>query len=109
MPKTNDLNLIKEQILLALKEQQVEPKDIILFGSRARKDHKKGSDWDFLVVLEKRVSRERRIDITHAVEKKLAENYIPSDVLVRSEEEIEVRMNVAGSVVRRAIKEGISL
>lgn len=109
VPHTADLKLIKDNILLALEEQQVEAKDIILFGSRARKDHKINSDWDILVVLGKKVSRERRIDITHTIGKRLAEDYIPSDVLVRSEEEIEERKNIVGSVIKRAIKEGISI
>ena len=65
---------IKEKVMKIFKEADVEVKRVILFGSRARGDWKKrDSDWDLLIV----------------VNKELAEEYIPCDVIIKSEKEIE--------------------
>lgn len=37
-----------------------EDAEVILFGSRARNDYKEESDWDFLIILSKEVTREIR-------------------------------------------------
>ncbi len=41
--------------------KNIEPKaQIILYGSRSRKDAREDSDWDFLIVLEGDVDREKK-------------------------------------------------
>jgi len=42
---------IKHIILKELNEKGGSNARIILFGSRAKGDFKKGSDWDFLIIL----------------------------------------------------------
>jgi len=44
---------------------QIAPKsEVILFGSRARGDHNRDSDWDFLILLHTNsISKQEKIDI----------------------------------------------
>lgn len=70
---------------------------------------KKKSDWDFLIITGKDLTRKEKIDISHLIRKKLAEHNIPCDVLIRSEKEVNKRKKVVGSVIRNAVKEGKEL
>ncbi len=48
-------NELKESVKISIKS--IDPKArIILFGSRARGDSKKSSDWDFLILTSKQVN-----------------------------------------------------
>jgi len=106
---SKEIKIIKEQILKTLNEMGVSVKRIVLFGSRARGDSKADSDWDFLIVLERKVSREEKSEIAHKIRRSLAEFYIPCDVIIRSEEEVEKRRETIGSVIKSAIDEGVLL
>jgi len=90
-------------------ENGVEISSIILFGSRARGDAVKHSDWDLLVVTKKDISREEKRKISHIIRKRLADKFIPCDVLIKSEKEVEERKNVVGSVIKSAVREGVVL
>lgn len=109
MKNQQTIKNIKQTILEYLKEKGINIKRIILFGSRARGDFKTNSDWDLLIVLGKQVSREEKKEIAHKIRKELANLYIPCDVIVSSEEEIEKRKEVIGSVIRNALKRGVTL
>lgn len=53
---------------------------IILFGSRARGEDKKDSDWDILIITEKNLFREEKVKLGHLIRKELAKELIPCDV-----------------------------
>ena len=51
--------LVKDRV------KQLDPTaEVYLFGSRARKDHKNDSDWDFLILTEKKVDQKLKNQIT---------------------------------------------
>ncbi|HEX3047599.1 MAG TPA: nucleotidyltransferase domain-containing protein [Bacillota bacterium] len=59
---------MEEQILKKTKEtiKSIEPSaEIILFGSRARKDYRDDSDWDFLILVDGPVDTQRTDRIRH--------------------------------------------
>lgn len=54
--------------------------DVILFGSRARKDALEESDWDFLILLEAEVTDE----LKSKIRKQLYEIELQNDIVVSS-------------------------
>lgn len=80
---------------------------IILFGSRARGDFNKDSDWDLLVIVDKDIGpyQKRRIlgEIYRALAK-LEESY---EIIITSQTDFEKRKNVIGYISYEADKEGI--
>ena len=60
----------KAHIAYAVKQSihEIDPNaEIILFGSRAHGDHQPDSDWDFLILTEKPLTKTLKADIRKAV------------------------------------------
>ena len=100
---------IKEKVHEVFREANVGVNRIILFGSRARGDWKRGSDWDLLIVVDKELTRSEKMELSHLIRKELAEEYIACDVIIKSEKEIEYYKDFFGTVTYEALKEGIEI
>ena len=86
---------------------EVEPEQVILFGSRARGDARESSDIDLIVVEAEpfgpRRSRHKElVRLYHA----LAGFRVPADVLVYSHEDIDYWRDSLNHVLARALREG---
>ncbi len=103
------IKLIKEKIYKISDEKGIKIDRVILFGSRARGDFKHNSDWDILIVVNKDLPFQEKRELSRIIRKRLAEFLIPSDIIVKSKEEINYYKDFMGSVVREALKEGINI
>jgi predicted nucleotidyltransferase len=101
--------LIKETIHEVAKDLGLDVKSIILFGSRARGNYKKLSDWDLLVVVENPLTIKGKMTYSKKLRVSLAKRYIDCDFIIKSEAELEKMQKTIGSVVREALKEGVLL
>lgn len=79
---------------------------IILFGSRARGDYEEGSDYDFLVVINKDLSRAERLDLARHIRKRLA-RHIASDIIIKYAGRLEKEKNDKGLLSYYALGEGM--
>ncbi|MGD9201389.1 MAG: nucleotidyltransferase domain-containing protein [Chitinispirillia bacterium] len=79
----------------------------ILFGSHARGDNTLYSDYDLLVIIEKRLSVQEKIKLASHLRGKFAEKNIDADIIVKSPDEIEYYKNKTGHIVKHAVAEGI--
>ena len=82
---------------------------ILLFGSRARKDYSNDSDYDFLIITRDTYDIQQKMQYQSLLRKKLAKHKIPADILIQSEAEIKIKKEIIGHIVRRIMKEGISI
>lgn len=98
MPIADVLTQAKELLI-----QTARPDKIILFGSRARGDHRPTSDLDLLVILP-------HVDdpIEEMARLRLALTNIPMaiDLIVMSRREVEDRANLRGTMLYHALREG---
>ena len=86
---------------------EVDPEQVILFGSRARDDHRENSDIDLIVVEAEPFGPERSrhgemVKLYHAV----ARFPVATDVLVYSHEDIDYWRDSLNHVLARALREG---
>jgi predicted nucleotidyltransferase len=98
---------IKEIIKAALKGYAIEK--IILFGSRARGDFNKDSDYDIYVILQYDLNREIKIELMDRILEQLADIGIWADIILRSKREVEIYKNQIGAITRDVLKEGIEI
>ncbi len=82
---------------------------VLLFGSRARSDNSDDSDYDFMIIIKDTIDIKQKRFYKSVLRKKLAKHKIPADILIQSESEIDVKRNITGHIVRKIIKEGVSI
>ena len=81
----------------------------ILFGSRARGDFVDGSDYDVLVITRSRLSIREKMNRSAALRRKLADEGIDADIILKSRDEVDYYRDKICSVVRMAVQEGVVL
>lgn len=104
-----DNKTIKENILKTLHKIGVTAHKIILFGSRARQDFTPLSDYDILIITEKPFEINKKMNISRNLRQYLARSGLDVDVIIKSENEVNILKDKPGSIVRNALKEGFAL
>jgi len=99
------VQIIKETI----ENKGIKVLKIILFGSRAKGTAREDSDWDFLVIIDKKLSFNEKWDIIDEIKIKLAKLKIPNDIFLKSEDEVEESKDDVGKITYYALKEGIEV
>ena len=79
------------------------PERIILFGSHARGTAGPDSDVDLLVVVRDAAPKRKK---TIEIYRLLAGIGLPKDVMLATPEEVQMYRDVAGTVIRHAVREG---
>ncbi len=100
--------IIKDNIFEILHNAGVSA-SIILFGSRAREDFTKFSDYDILIVTDKTFEIKDKMNLSKKIREYLAIAGFDVDVIIKSDAEIQFFRDKPGSIVRSALKEGIAL
>jgi predicted nucleotidyltransferase len=100
---------IKKIISQVFEEKGIKVEKIILFGSMARGDFRENSDWDLLIVVSNELDLKDKRKISKEIRIKLAEIFIPCDVLIKSASEMDYYSNFIGTTTREALKEGVEI
>ena len=101
--------MIKETIEKVLRQYDVKPLKIILFGSRARGNYKEDSDWDCFVIVDGELDRGRKREIIARIRMELAHLKIPNDIIIQSSALFEKRKNDVGYLSYYVLKEGVEI
>ncbi len=80
---------------------------IILFGSRVSGNYNPDSDFDILIVIKEDIDINKKISLFKDINNALASEYIPSDIIIKTEKEFTALLNEVGTVTYVAAKEGI--
>ena len=84
------------------------PQEIVLFGSRARGDHRPDSDIDLLVIEDSPLPRHRRAIPLYAALANLPLD-VDAEVVVYTPAEVEEWHNAGAAFVTTALREGMVL
>ena len=83
---------------------------IVLFGSRARGDEDRHSDYDLLIITPKTFTPQEKIHWGSRLDRAIVASIkAPVDILLNSDEEIRQKQEFPGHIIRSVIKEGIIL
>ena len=86
--------------------ERFKPYRIILFGSQARGTPNYHSDVDLLVVMENGTNK---LDAAIEIREAVIDSPVAKDIVVTTPDEIERRGNLVGTVLRTALREGVTL
>ncbi len=84
-------------------------RQVLLFGSRARGEARPDSDWDFLIIVDRKPERPLRLFLETRIGVRLVLARMPADVLILSEEEFASQKGGTGYIAYYAAKESIAL
>ncbi len=101
---SNSLSIIREIACKIIPDCR-----ILLFGSRARKDNAIDSDYDFLVITKETIDIRKKRALKSEMRKELAQYKIPADILIQSEDEINLKKEITGHILKQVLREGIAL
>ncbi|BBO18464.1 nucleotidyltransferase domain-containing protein [Candidatus Brocadia pituitae] len=96
-----------ELINQGFEKRKIGVNKIIIFGSRARGDYRKDSDWDFLVVIDKEIGHREKREIASEIRKNFVYSGMLADIIIISEKYYQERLNDIGNIVYYAVKEGM--
>ena len=86
---------------------EVDPVQIILFGSQAKGNAKPDSDVDLLVVEEQPFGPQRsRYQEIKRIRRSLSSYRVPKDILVYSQNEVDTWRNSINHIIARSLREG---
>jgi len=105
----NILEQIKRVITQTAEKRGIEIEKIILFGSRARGDCRRESDWDVLVVTKEKLKWRLRKDFLGELLRKLVKSKIRVEVLIIDKDTFEEYKKWEGFVYYHATAEGITV
>lgn len=102
---------IKQVILEALNEVGMDVEKIIIFGSRARGDFTKESDFDLLIILNNDLPLGEKREIWHLVYTRLHEHNPNTsfDIILKSIRSFSAEKEVVNTISNEAFLEGIEI
>jgi len=107
----NDAVNAKNTVLRVIREifagKGIDIEKIIFFGSRARGDFSKESDWDFLIVVDEKIELKEKRRLIIQIKRKLAKLRIPNDIIIQSRKKFDSMKDYPGSISYVANLEGI--
>jgi predicted nucleotidyltransferase len=83
--------------------------EVLLFGSRARDDEKADSDYDILLITKTGLTPKEKLPLKTRIRKALLLLGVRSDILIQSETEVDQKKKLPGHIVRRIMREAITL
>ena len=104
--------MVRDENLIKIKEviKNIFPDcRMILFGSRSRENFESQSDYDILVIVKNNLNIKDKFQYENIIRKYLAELEIDVDIIVKSEDDIPVHLKRIDSVVKEALKTGVTL
>lgn len=107
--KVKELKVAKKIITQEVEKFGFKVEKIILFGSRARGDFSKDSDWDFLVIVDKDASLEETRELRKILTFKLLKLGIIPEILVKSESSFLIERDISNTISYSASREGVEI
>ena len=83
--------------------------EVLLFGSRARKDATRESDFDILVVTTLDLTPKQKLPLKTSIRKDLLKEGIRSDILIQSRKEVKKKRKLPGHIIKTILNEAILL
>ena len=83
--------------------------EIFLFGSRAKGTASSNSDYDILIITDNEILIKEKLIFRTNIRKELHNFNIRTDILIQSRQEIEIKKNLKGHIIRSILTDCIEL
>ena len=83
--------------------------EVLLFGSRARREATSDSDFDVLVITSLDLTPKQKLPLKTKIRKDLLTEGIRSDILIQSKIEVKKKRKLPGHIIKNILNEAILL
>ncbi len=83
--------------------------EVMLFGSRARREAASDSDFDILVITSLDLSPKQKLPLKTNIRKDLLKEGIRSDILIKRKKEVKKKRKLPGHIIKNILNEAILL
>lgn len=83
--------------------------EIMLFGSRARKEEHTDSDYDILIITERVFASGEKTTFRSTIRKQLLQEGIRTDILIQNKADINKKRKLPGHIIRNILKDAVML
>jgi len=83
--------------------------EVMLFGSRARKEAASDSDFDVLLVTSLDLTPKQKLPLKTNIRKALLKAGIRSDILIQSKKEVKKKRKLPGHIIKNILNDAILL
>ena len=97
------------EIIKTTVKEHIADAEVMLFGSRARKDSTIDSDFDILIITNQDLSVKAKFPLRTKIRKALLKSGIRSDILIQSKKEIKKKKRLPGHIIRNILNEAVLL
>lgn len=102
-------NIEIPEIIKTTAKEYIADAEVMLFGSRARQDSTKDSDFDILIITNQDLSPKAKFPLKTIIRKILLKSGIRSDILIQSKKEVEKKKRLPGHIIRNILNEAVLL
>ncbi len=103
------LEIAKQIIKEEIEKADLRLISLKLFGSRARGDSNRNSDWDFYAVVNEDIDFARKLEITSQPRRRLIEYDFSCDIIIHSISLVNKMKNDIGYITYYVFKEGVEI
>ena len=96
-------------VIKATAKKYITDAEVMLFGSRARKDSSSDSDFDILIITSQDIAPKEKIPLRTSIRVALLKAGIRSDILIQSKKEIEKKRRLPGHIIKNIFNDAILL
>ena len=97
------------ELIKATASKYLPDAEVLLFGSRARREAASDSDFDVLVVTSLNLSPKQKLPLKTIIRKDLLKEGIRSDILIQSKKEIKIKRKLPGHIIKNILNDAILL
>jgi predicted nucleotidyltransferase len=97
------------ELIKATARKYLPDAEVLLFGSRARREVTSDSDFDVLVVTSLDLSPKQKLPLKTSIRKDLLKEGIRSDILIQSKKEVKKKRKLPGHIIKNIFNEAILL
>lgn len=98
-----------EEVIKTIARKYLSDAEVVLFGSRARLDFHRESDYDILIITGKELTPKQKLPYKTRIRKELLTFDIRSDILIQSKKEIQKKKKLPGHIIKTILDEAIQI
>lgn len=104
-----EVEIVKNIIRQEIENKGVKVLKILLFGSRAKGSSNLDSDWDFFVIVDRKIRFREKLRLKVRIAERVLNENLDCDIVIKCEEEFLKDKNTVNTISYSVAREGVEV